>query len=85
MKHSFTNTGTFWLPDIALPFAFVKPAGTYKDFTVVVSGGEYYASKLYPNYPVKEASVSTVSCAIADATQSGSVVVNYIVRGRWKQ
>lgn len=85
MKHSFTNTGTFWLPDIALPFVFVKPADAYKDFTIAVSGGEYYAPKLYPNYPVKEASVSTVSCAVAGATQSGAVVVNYIVRGRWKQ
>ena len=84
-KHSFTKTGTFWLPDVKLPFPFVKPANTYKNFTIVVAGGEYFAHAMYPHYPLEEASVSTVRCAVADVTESGSIAVNYIVRGRWKQ
>ena len=83
-KHSFTKTGSFWLPEVTLPFSFVKPANAYKDFIIVVSGGEYFVPTLYPYYPLKEASVSTVGCAVADVTKSGSVVVNYLVRGRWK-
>ena len=83
-KHSFTKTGAFWLPEVTLPFAFVKPANTYKDFTIVVAGGEYFVPTLYPYYPLKEASVSTVGCAVAGVTKSGSIVVNYLVHGRWK-
>ena len=84
-KHSLTKTGTFWLPEVKLPFSFVKPANTYKNFTIVVAGGEYFAHAIYPHYPLEEASVSTVSCAVADVMESGSIAVNYIVRGRWKQ
>ena len=64
---------------------FVKPANTYKNFTIVVAGGEYFAYAMYPDYPLEEASVSTVRCAVAGATESGSISINYIVRGRWKQ
>lgn len=84
-KHSFTKTGTFWLPEVKLPFVFVKPANTYKNFTIVVSGGEYFAHAMYPKYPLEEASVSTVCCAVAGVTEKGNITVNYIVRGRWKQ
>ena len=85
MKHSLTKTGTFWLSDVKLPFPFIKPANTYKSFTIVVAGGEYFAHNIYPHYPLEEASVSTVRCAVADATESDSIAINYIVRGRWRQ
>lgn len=84
-KHSITKKGTFWLPDISLPFKLVKPVGSYDDFTVIVSGGTYFAPGLYPDYPKDKASISAVGCAVVNATGTGDVPVSYFVRGRWKQ
>lgn len=83
-KHSITKTGTYWLPDVNLPFAMVKPANSYEGFTVFVSGGSYIAPALYPDYPYGKASISTVGCAVANATGKGDIPVSYFVRGRWK-
>ena len=83
-KHSLTRTGTFWLPEISLPFTLVKPVNSYDDFTVIVSGGTYFAPALYPYYPTDKASISTVGCAVADAKERGDIPVGYFVRGRWK-
>lgn len=84
-KQSITKTGTSWLSDVDLPFAMVKPANSYNDFTVIVSGGSYTAPSLYTDYPYAKASVSAVGCAVANATQTGDIPVSYFVRGRWKQ
>ena len=84
-KHSISKTGTYWLPDVKLPFTMVKPANSYDGFTVFVSGGSYIAPMLYPDYPYAKASVSAVGCAVANAPQTGDVPVSYFVRGRWKQ
>ena len=84
-KHSISKTGTYWLPDVKLPFTMVKPANSYDGFTVFVSGGSYIAPVLYPDYPYAKASVSAVGCAVANATSAGDVHVSYFVRGRWKQ
>lgn len=83
-KHSLTRTGTFWLPEISLPFTLVKPVNSYDDFTVIVSGGAYFASALYPYYPTDKASISAVGCAVADVKERGDITVGYFVRGRWK-
>lgn len=83
-KHSLTRTGNFWLPEINLPFTMVKPANSYNDFTVIISGGANFSSRLYPDYPVDKASVNAVKCAVENATDRGDIPVNYIVRGRWK-
>ena len=83
-QHSITKTGTFWLPDVNLPFKLVKPANSRSKFAIAVSGGEYYAPTLYPYYPLEESSVSTVQCAASGVTAKGSVTVNYLVRGWWK-
>ena len=83
-NHSLTKTGAFWLPEVTLPFPFIKPANTNKNFTIVVAGGDYFVTTLYSYYPFKEASVSTVLCAVAGVTEKGNITVNYIVRGRWK-
>ena len=63
----------------------VKPVGSYDDFTIIVSGGTYFAPGLYPDYPKDKASISTVGCAVVNATGTGDVPVSYFVRGRWKQ
>ena len=84
-KHSISKTGTYWLPDVKLPFTMIKPANSYDGFTVFVSGGSYIAPALYPDYPYAKASVSAVGCAVANATSAGDVPVSYFVRGRWKQ
>lgn len=67
-----------------MPFTLVKPVNSYDDFTVIVSGGAYFAPMLYPFYQVEKASVSTVGCAIADVKEKGYIPVGYFVRGRWK-
>lgn len=84
-KYSISKTGTYWLPDVNLPFTMVKPANSYDGFIVFVSGGSYIAPVLYPDYPYAKASVSAVGCAVANATGTGDVLVSYFVRGRWKQ
>ena len=84
-KHSISKAGTYWLPDVKLPFTMIKPANSYDGFTVFVSGGSYIAPALYPDYPYAKASVSAVGCAAANATSAGSIPVSYFVRGRWKQ
>ncbi len=83
-KHSLTQKGTFWLPEINLPFTLVKPVNSYDDFTVIVSGGTYFAPMLYPYYPTDKSSISTVGCAVADVRETGDITVGYFVRGRWK-
>ena len=83
-KYSLAQTGTFWLPEISLPFTLVKPVNSCDDFTVIVSGGAYFAPALYPYYPTDKASISTVGCAVADAKERGDITVGYFVRGRWK-
>ena len=62
----------------------VKPAKSYNDFTVFVSGGSYLAPAPYPDYPYAKASISTVSCAVANVTGEGDIPISYLVRGRWK-
>lgn len=83
-QHSITKTGTFWLPEVTLPFKLVKPAKSRSKFAIVVSGGEYYVPTLYPYYPLEESSISTVGCAASGVTAKGAVTVNYFVRGYWK-
>lgn len=83
-QHSITKTGTFWLPEVTLPFKLVKPAKSRSKFAIAVSGGEYYVPTLYPYYPLEESSVSTVGCAASGVTAKESVTVNYLVRGYWK-
>lgn len=84
VKYNITKTGNFWLPEINLPFTLIKPANSYNDFTIIISGGAYFASALYPDYPINKASVNIVKCAVANATDRGDIPVNYFVRGRWK-
>lgn len=84
-QNNLTKNGTYWLPEISLPFTMVKPANSCNDFTVIVSGGGYFAPILYPDYPIAEASVSTVQCAVANVTDNGNIFIGYFVRGRWKQ
>lgn len=81
---NITKKGTYWLPDVSLPFTMVKPANSFDDFTVIVSGGGYFAPVLYPDYPKEKASVSTLTCAVANVTDTGYIPVCYFVRGRWK-
>lgn len=83
-QHSVTNTGTLWLPEVTLPFKLVKPAKSRSKFAIAVSGGEYYVPTLYPYYPLEESSVSTVGCAASGVTKTGTITVNYLVRGWWK-
>lgn len=83
-NHRINRTGTFWLPEINLPFTMVKPVNSYDDFTVIVSGGTYSAPMLYPYYPIDKSSINTVGCAVADAKETGDIPVGYFVRGRWK-
>lgn len=83
-QHSITKTGTFWLPEVTLPFKLVKPAKSRSKFAIAVSGGEYYVPTLYPYYPLEESSISTVGCAASGVTAKGEVAVNYLVRGWWK-
>lgn len=83
-KHSLTQKGTFWLPEISLPFTMVKPVKSCDDFTVIVSGGTYFAPMLYPFYPKDKSSISTVGCAVTDVRETGDIHVGYFVRGRWK-
>lgn len=75
-----TKTGTYWLPEEPLPFAFKKDANSRDKFSIFVSGGESVAHVLYPYYPAKESLVGTVSCAVA-CTATGPIDVNYLVRG----
>lgn len=83
-QHSITKTGTYWLPEIALPFKMVKPANSRSKFAIAVSGGEYYVPTVYPYYPLGESSVSTVGCAASGVTKTGTITVNYLVHGWWK-
>lgn len=83
-EHTLTKTGTFWLPDVNLPFTMVKPANSCNDFTVTLTGCSYIAPVLYTDYPKTKASVSAVSCAVLNASEKGVAAVCYLVRGRWK-
>ena len=78
------KTGNFWLPGVKLPFTFKKTANSRSDFSIFVSGGDYFAAVLYPRYPISDSTVSEVYCAVANATGNGATTVNYLVRGRWK-
>ena len=84
METSITKTGNFWLPEVALPFTFKKTANSRDKFSVFVSGGDYFAAVFYPQYPITESTVSTVRCAVSNATEKGTTTVNYLVRGWWK-
>lgn len=79
-KCILVKTGTYWLPEEPLPFAFKKDAGAYDNLSIFASGGESFAHVLYPYYPLKESLVGTVSCAVA-CTTTGTIMVNYLVRG----
>ena len=81
---SLTKTGTYWLPEVSLPFAFKKTANSRLRFSIFVSGGDYIAPVLYPKYPLSESTVSKVACAAAYVTETGTTTVNYLVRGWWK-
>ena len=67
-----------------MPFTMVKPVNSYDDFTVIVSGGAYFAPTLYPYYPTDKASINTVACAVADVKEREDIPVSYFVRGSWK-
>ena len=84
MEVSITRTGTFWLPEVALPFEFKKTANSRDRFSIFVASGDYFAPTLYPRYPVTESTVSNVRCAVSGATEKGTTTVNYLVRGWWK-
>lgn len=84
MNVSITKTGNYWLPEVSLPFTFKKTANSYDKFSVYVSGGSNIAPVLYPYYPLNDATVSKVSCAIIYGTATGTIAVNYLVRGYWK-
>lgn len=81
---SLTKTGTYWLPEVSLPFAFKKTANSRSRFSIFVSGGDYIAPVLYPKYPLSELTVSKVACAAAYVTETGTTTVNYLIRGWWK-
>lgn len=83
-EHTITKTGTFWLPDVNLPFTMVKPADSCNDFTMNATSCSYIAPVLYSDYPKAKASVSAVSCAVFNANEKGVIAVCYLVRGRWK-
>lgn len=84
MEASLTKTGTYWLPEVNLPFAFKKTADSRSKFNIFVSGGDYIAPVLYPRYPISESIVSKVCCAVTYVTATGTTTVNYLVRGYWK-
>lgn len=84
MEVSLTKTGTYWLPEVSLPFAFKKTANSRSRFNIFVSGGDYIAPVLYPRYPVTESTVTKVYCAVTYVTDTGTTTVNYLVRGWWK-
>ena len=84
MEVSLTKTGTYWLPEVSLPFTFKKTANSRSRFSIFVSGGDYIAPVLYPRYPVSESTVSKVCCAVTYVTEKGTTTVNYLVRGWWK-
>lgn len=67
-----------------MPFTLLKPVNSCEDFTVLVSGGAYFASMLYPYYPTDKTSISAVGCAVADVREKGDITVGYFVRGRWR-
>ena len=81
---SITKTGNYWLPEINLPFAFRKTANSRSRFSIFASGCDYFASVIYPQYPISESTVSEVRCAVANATDTGTTTINYLVRGWWK-
>ena len=83
-KYSITRKGTYWLPEVSLPFTMVKPANSCDYFTIIVSGGGYFAPVLYPDYPETKSSISAVQCAVADVTDTGNIFIGYSVHGRWK-
>lgn len=83
-KYTLTKTGNYWLPAENLPFTMVKPANSCNDFDMFVIGNSNIAPVLYIDYPKDEASISDVACAVADAKETGDIVVSYFVRGRWK-
>ena len=79
-----TNTGNYWLPFVSLPFDFKKTENSRSRFSIFVSGGDYIAPVLYPQYPVSESTVSVVRCAVANATGKSPITINYLVKGYWK-
>ena len=83
-EYTLTKTGTFWLPDVNLPFTMVKPANSYDDFTITATSTNYIAPTVYADYPKAKASISSVSVAVNNAVEKGVVAVCYFVRGRWK-
>lgn len=84
VETDITKTGTFWLPSIALPFAFKKTANSRSGFNVLVTGGDYFAPVFYLAYPITESTVTTIKCGAIYVTDKGSTTINYLVRGWWK-
>lgn len=84
METPITNTGTFWLPTVSLPFAFKKPANSRERFSVVVTGGDYFAPVFYLAYPISKSTVTEIGCGAIYVTKKGSTTINYLVRGWWK-
>lgn len=79
-----TNTGTFWLPTVSLPFAFKKTANSRARFSVVVTGSDYFAPVFYLAYPLSKSTVTEIGCGAIYVTGKGTTTVNYLVRGYWK-
>lgn len=84
VETAITQTGTFWLPSITLPFAFKKTANSRSGFNVLVTGGDYFAPVFYLAYPITESTVTTIKCGAMYVTEKGSTTINYLVRGWWK-
>lgn len=84
METPITNTGNFWLPTVSLPFAFKKTANSRARFSVVVTGGDYFAPVFYLLYPLSESTVTEIKCGAIYVTSKGTTTVNYFVRGYWK-
>lgn len=81
---SITKTGTYWLPDVELPFVFKKTANSMSRFSVFVTSADYFAQALYVKFPKSESTVSKISCAVLNASDTGNTAINYLVRGWWK-
>ena len=84
METAITNTGTFWLPTVSLPFAFKKTANSRARFSVVVTGSDYFAPVFYLAYPLSKSTVTEIGCGAIYVTGKGTTTVNYLVRGYWK-
>lgn len=84
METPITNTGTFWLPTVSLPFAFKKTANSRARFSVVVTGSDYFAPVFYLAYPLSKSTVTEIGCGAIYVTGKGTTTVNYLVRGYWK-